>query len=194
MKISVLAVILITLSIIFYNEMTKYYSNITNITIEESNDEENNIYNGNYILSDNNVILENSYNFDNGIETKEIRRSHRWRDYRDHPNVDFKKDSEDLFIRLVIIFFIGCAVIGILADMLFFKNYSYKFYIITFAVILIMSLAIIYKIHGNMAIFNMGGSIESVLELLAFFSGGIISFIALRISKYLRDNDNKKNK
>ena len=191
MKISVLAVILITLSIIFYNEMTKYYSNITNITIEESNDEENNIYNGNYILSDNNIILENSYDFDSDIETKEIRRSHRWRDYRDHPNVDFEEDSEDLFIRLVIIFFIGCAVIGILADMLFLKNYSYKFYIITFAVILIMSLAIIYKIHGNMAIFNMGGSIESVLELLAFFSGGILSFIALRISKYLKDKDKK---
>ncbi|PCG20278.1 hypothetical protein [Brachyspira sp. G79] len=187
MKISVLAVVLIILSFIFYNEMAKYH-----YSIEESNIiEENNIYNGNYIISDNNVILENSYNFDNGVETKEIRRSRRWRDYRDHPNVDFEEDSEDLFIRLVIIFFIGCAVIGILTDMLFFKNYSYKFYIITFAVIFIMSLAIIYKIHVNMAIFNMIGSIESMMELLAFFFGGILSFIALRISKYLRDKDKK---
>ncbi|MBW5411290.1 hypothetical protein E6A50_13060, partial [Brachyspira hampsonii] len=127
----------------------------------------------------------------NSIETKEIRRNYlRWRD-REHPNVDFEEDSEDLFIRLVIIFFVGCAVIGILVDMLFFKNYSYKFYLITFAVILIMSLAIIYKIHGNMGIFNMNGSVESMIELLAFFSGGILSFIALRISKYLRDKDKK---
>lgn len=189
MKISVLAVVLIILSFMFYNEMIKNNSSI----IEESSNEEYNIYNGNYILSDNNVILENSYNFDNSIETKEIRRIHRWRDYRDHPNVDFEEDSKDLYVRLIIIFFIGCAIIGILAEMLFFKNYSYKFHIITFAVILIISLAIIYKIHGNMAIFNMNGSIESMIELLAFFSGGILSFIALRISKYLRDKDNKKN-
>ncbi|MEI0517443.1 hypothetical protein R4K54_10735 [Brachyspira murdochii] len=190
MKISVLAVILVILSFIFYNEMTKHHSNISSI-IEESNNEENNIYNGNYIVSDNDIILENSYDFDNSIETKEIRR--RWNRDRYHYDADFGEASEDLFIRLVIIFFIGCAIIGILADMLFFKNYSYRFYIITFAVILIMSLAIIYKIHGNMAIFNMNGSIESMIELLAFFSGGILSFIALRISKYLRDND-KKNK
>ncbi|WP_304353737.1 hypothetical protein [Brachyspira innocens] len=189
MKISVLVVVLIILSFMFYNEMIKNNSSI----IEESSNEEYNIYNGNYILSDNNVILENSYNFDNSIETKEIRRIHRWRDYRDHPNVDFEEDSKDLYVRLIIIFFIGCAIIGILAEMLFFKNYSYKFHIITFAVILIISLAIIYKIHGNMAIFNMNGSIESMIELLAFFSGGILSFIALRISKYLRDKDNKKN-
>ena len=189
MKISVLAVILIILSFMFYNEMIKNNSSI----IEESSNEENNIYNGNYIVSDNDIILENSYDFDNSIETKEIRRIHRWRDYRDHPNVDFEEDSKDLYVRLIIIFFIGCAITGILAEMLFFKNYSYKFYIITFAVILIISLAIIYKIHGNMAIFNMNGSIESMIELLAFFSGGILSFIALRISKYLRDKDNKKN-
>lgn len=186
MKISVLAVILIILSFIFYNEMAKYH-----YSIEESNNEENNIYNGNYIVSDNDIILENSYDFDNSIETKEIRRIHRWRDYRDHPNVDFEEDSKDLYVRLIIIFFIGCAITGILAEMLFFKNYSYKFYIITFAVILIMSLAIIYKIHGNMAIFNMNGSIESMIELLSFFSGGILSFIALRISKYLKDKDKK---
>lgn len=189
MKISVLVVVLIILSFMFYNEMIKNNSSI----IEESSNEEYNIYNGNYILSDNDIILENSYDFDNSIETKEIRRIHRWRDYRDHPNVDFEEDSKDLYVRLIIIFFIGCAIIGILAEMLFFKNYSYKFHIITFAVILIISLAIIYKIHGNMAIFNMNGSIESMIELLAFFSGGILSFIALRISKYLRDKDNKKN-
>ena len=178
MKISVLAVVLIILSFMFYNEMIKNNSSI----IEESSNEEYNIYNGNYIVSDNDIILENSYDFDNSIETKEIRRIHRWRDYRDHPNVDFEEDSKDLYVRLIIIFFIGCAITGI---------YSYKFYIITFAVILIMSLAIIYKIHGNMAIFNMNGSIESMIELLSFFSGGILSFIALRISKYLKDKDKK---
>ncbi|EKV57364.1 hypothetical protein A966_05803 [Brachyspira hampsonii 30446] len=192
MKISVLAVILIIISFIFYNEMTKHHYNISSI-IEESNNEENNIYNGNYIVSDNNVIVENSYDFDNSIETKEI----RYRRYLNRDNepydVDFGEASEDLFSRLVIIFFIGCAIIGILAEMLFFKNYSYKFYLIAFAVILIVSLAIIYKIHGNMAIFNMNGSIESMIELLAFFSGGILSFIALRISKYLRDKDKNKN-
>ena len=186
MKISILAVVLIIISFIFYNEMTKYNSNM----IEEN--EENIIYNGNYIVSDN-IILENTYDFNNNIEIKEIRRNYlRWRD-RENPNVDFEEDSKDLYVRLIIIFFIGCAIIGILAEMLFFKNYSYKFHIITFAVILIISLAIIYKIHGNMAIFNMNGSIESMIELLAFFSGGILSFIALRISKYLRDKDNKKN-
>ncbi|WP_300758628.1 hypothetical protein [uncultured Brachyspira sp.] len=191
MKISILAVVVIILSFIFYNEMTKHNYNVYNAnTIEEN--EENIIYNGNYIVSDN-VILENSYNFNNSIETKEIRRNYlKWRD-RENPNVDFEEDSKDLFVRLVIIFMVGCAVIGILAEMIFFKNYSYKFYIIVFAVILIMSLAIIYKIHGNMAIFNMNGSIESMMELLAFFFGGILSFIALRISKYLRDSD-KKNK
>ncbi|PTY39510.1 hypothetical protein [Brachyspira hampsonii] len=186
MKISVLAVILVILSFIFYDEMVKYH-----YSIEESNNEENNIYNGNYIVSDNDIILENSYDFDNSIETKEI----RYRRYLNRDNepydVDFGEASEDLFSRLVIIFFIGCAIIGILAEMLFFKNYSYKFYLIAFAVILIVSLAIIYKIHGNMAIFNMNGSIESMIELLSFFSGGILSFIALRISKYLRDKDKK---
>ena len=83
MKISILSVILITLSFIFYNEMIKYNSTI----IEEN--EENNIYNGNYIVTDN-IILENSYGFNNNIETKEIRRNYlRWRD-REHPNVDFE--------------------------------------------------------------------------------------------------------
>lgn len=189
MKISVLAVVLIILSFIFYNEMTKYHSMI----IERSNNEENNIYNGNYIVSDDNVILENSYNFDNSIETKEIRYRRSWNRDNEPYDVDFGEISQYLFARLLIIFMIGCAIIGILIEILFFKNYSYKFHIITFAVILIISLAIIYKIHGNMAIFNMNGSIESMIELLAFFSGGILSFIALRISKYLRDKDNKKN-
>lgn len=187
MKISVLAVVLIILSFMFYNEMIKNNSSI----IEESSNEEYNIYNGNYILSDNNVILENSYNFDNSIETKEIRR--RWNRDNEPYDVDFGEISQYLFARLLIIFMIGCAIIGILIEILFFKNASYKFYIIVSAVILIISLAIIYKIHGNMAIFNMNGSIESMIELLAFFSGGILSFIALRISKYLRDKDNKKN-
>lgn len=188
MKISVLAVVLIILSFMFYNEMIK-----NNSSIEESNNEENNIYNGNYIVSDNDIILENSYDFNNSIEIKEIRRNYlRWRD-REHPNVDFEEDSKDLFVRLVIIFMVGCAIIGVLMEILFFKNTSYKFYIILLAVIILISSVIIYKIHGNMAIFNMNGSIESMIELLSFFSGGILSFIALRISKYLRDKDNKKN-
>ena len=187
MKISVLAVVLITLSFIFYNEMTKYNSGI----IEEN--EENNIYNGNYIVSDNDIILENSYGFNNNIETKEIRRNYlRWRD-REHPNVDFEEDSKDLFVRLIIIFIVGCAVIGILIEILFFKNTSYKFYIILLAIILVISSIIIYKIHENLAIFNMAGSIESIIELSAFFVGGILSFIALSISKYLKAKDNKKN-
>ena len=52
---------------------------------------------------------------------------------------------------------------------------------------------IIYKIHENLAILNMLGSTESILELLAFFFGGIISFITLLISKYLKAKDSKKN-
>lgn len=186
MKISVLAVILIILSFIFYNEMAKYH-----YSIEESSNEEYNIYNGNYIVSDN-TILENSYDFNNSIETKEISRR-RWRD-REPPNIDFEEDSKDLYVRLIIIFTIGCAIIGVLMEILFFKNTSYKFYIILLAIILVISSVIIYKIHENLAIFNMLGSTEeSILELSAFFCGGIISFIALRISKYLRDKDNKKN-
>ena len=186
MKISILAVILITLSFIFYNEMIKYNSTI----IEEN--EENNIYNGNYIVTDN-IILENSYGFNNNIETKEIRRNYlRWRD-REHPNVDFEEDSKDLFVRLIIIFTIGCAIIGVLMEILFFKNTSYKFYIILLAIILVISSIIIYKIHENLAIFNMAGSIESIIELSSFFCGGIISFITLSISKYLKAKDNKKN-
>lgn len=167
--------------------MTKHYSSII---IEEN--EENIIYNDNYIVSDNDIILENSYDFNNSIETKEIRRSFlRWRD-REHPNVDFEDDSKDLFVRLVIIFMVGCAIIGVLIEIVFYKNSSYKFYIILFAVILVISSVIIYKIHENLAISNMAGSIESILELVTFFGGGVLSFIALSISKYLKAKDNKK--
>ena len=186
MKISILAVVVIILSFIFYNEMTKHNYNVYNII------EENNIYNGNYIVSDN-IILENTYDFNNNIEIKEIRRNYlRWKD-REHTNVDFEEDSKDLFMRLVIIFMVGCAIIGVLIDILFFKNASYKFNIIVLAVILVISSIIIYKIHENLAIFNMAGSTESILELLAFFCGGIISFITLLISKYLKAKDSKKN-
>ena len=190
MKISILAVVLIIISFIFYNEITKH--NVYNVNVIEEN-EEISIYNGNYIVSDNDIILENSYDFNSSIEIKEIRRNYlRWRD-RDNPNVDFEEDSKDLFVRLVIIFMVGCAVIGVLMEILFFKNTSYKFYIILLAVILVVSSVIIYKIHENLAIFNMPGSIESIIELLAFFFGGIISFITLSISKYLKAKDNKKN-
>ena len=190
MKISVLAVVLIIISFIFYNEMTKH--NVYNVNVIEEN-EEISIYNGNYIVSDNDIILENSYDFNSSIEIKEIRRNYlRWRD-RDNPNVDFEEDSKDLFMRLVIIFMVGCAVIGVLIEIVFYKNASYKFYIILLAIILVISSVIIYKIHENLAIFNMPGSIESIIELSAFFFGGIISFITLSISKYLRSKDNKKN-
>ncbi|MCZ9838944.1 hypothetical protein OFR22_06525 [Brachyspira hyodysenteriae] len=192
MKISILAVVVIIVSFIFYTEMTKHNYNVYNVNIIEEI-EENNIYNGNYIVSDNNIILENSYDFNSNIEIKEIRRNYlRWRD-KEHPNVDFEEDSKDLCVRLIIIFMMGCAIIGILMEILFFKNTSYKFYIILLAIILVISAVIIYKIHENLAIFNMAGSIESVLELLAFFIGGVISFVGLLISKYLRDKDNKKN-
>lgn len=192
MKISILAVVVIIVSFIFYTEMTKHNYNVYNVNIIEEI-EENNIYNGNYIVSDNSIILENSYDFNNNIEIKEIRRNYlRWRD-KEHPNVDFEEDSKDLCVRLIIIFMMGCAIIGILMEILFFKNTSYKFYIILLAIILVISAVIIYKIHENLAIFNMAGSIESVLELLAFFIGGVISFVGLLISKYLRDKDNKKN-
>ncbi|KLI47863.1 hypothetical protein [Brachyspira hyodysenteriae] len=192
MKISILAVVVIIVSFIFYTEMTKHNYNVYNVNIIEEI-EENNIYNGNYIVSDNNIILENSYDFNNNIEIKEIRRNYlRWRD-KEHPNVDFEEDSKDLYVRLIIIFMMGCAIIGVLIEILFFKNASYKFYIILLTIILVISSVIIYKIHENLAIFNMAGSIESVLELLAFFIGGVISFVGLLISKYLRDKDNKKN-
>ncbi|AEM23203.1 hypothetical protein Bint_2599 [Brachyspira intermedia PWS/A] len=192
MKISILAVVLIIISFIFYDEMTKHNYNVSNVNVIEKN-EESNIYNGNYIASDDDIILENSYDFNNSVETKEIRRNYlRWRD-REHPNVDFEEDSKDLYVRLIIIFMVGCAIIGVLIDILFFKNASYKFNIIVLAVILVISSIIIYKIHENLAILNMRGSTESILELLAFFFGGIISFITLSISKYLRSKDNKKN-
>lgn len=190
MKISILAVVLIIISFIFYNEITKH--NVYNVNVIEEN-EEISIYNGNYIVSDNDIILENSYDFNSSIEIKEIRRNYlRWRD-RDNPNVDFEEDSKDLFVRLVIIFMVGCAVIGVLIEIVFYKNASYKFYIILLAIILVISSVIIYKIHENLAIFNMPGSIESIIELSAFFFGGIISFITLSISKYLKAKDNKKN-
>ena len=192
MKISILVVVVIIISFIFYTEMTKHNYHVSNVNVIEKN-EESNINNGNYIISNNDIILENSYDFNSSIETKEIRRNYfRWRD-REHPNVDFEEDSKDLYVRLIIIFTMGCAIIGVLIEIIFFRNYSYKFYTIVLAVILVISSVIIYKIHGNMAIFNMNGSIESMMELLAFFFGGILSFIALRISKYLRDSD-KKNK
>ncbi|ACN83977.1 hypothetical protein A9X84_08850 [Brachyspira hyodysenteriae] len=192
MKISILAVVVIIVSFIFYTEMTKHNDNVYNVNVIEEI-EENKIYNGNYIVSDNNIILENSYDFNSNIEIKEIRRNYlRWRD-KEHPNVDFEEDSKDLYVRLIIIFMMGCAIIGVLIEILFFKNASYKFYIILLTIILVISSVIIYKIHENLAIFNMAGSIESVLELLAFFIGGVISFVGLLISKYLRYKDNKKN-
>ena len=192
MKISILVVVVIIISFIFYTEMTKHNYHVSNVNVIEKN-EESNIYNGNYIISNNDIILENSYDFNSSIETKEIRRNYfRWRD-REHPNVDFEEDSKDLFVRLIIIFIVGCAVIGILIEILFFKNTSYKFYIILLAIILVISSVIIYKIHENLAIFNMAGSIESIIELSSFFCGGIISFITLSISKYLKAKDNKKN-
>ncbi|MEI0495657.1 hypothetical protein R4J09_09605 [Brachyspira intermedia] len=191
MKISILAVVVIIISFIFYNEMTKHNYNVSNLIIEEN--EEISIYNGNYIVSDDDIILENSYDFNSSIETKEIRRNYfRWRD-REHPNVDFEEDSKDLYVRLIIIFMMGCAIIGVLIEIIFFRNYSYKFYIILLAIILVISSIIIYKIHENLAIFNMAGSIESIIELSAFLGGGVVSFITLSISKYLKAKDNKKN-
>ena len=186
MKFSVLAFIIITLSFIFYNEMTKHYFNKT-IIIEEN--EENNIYNANYIVTDNDIILENNYN----VETKQIKR--RYFEFRsdDNYNIDFREISQYLSARLIIIFMIGAAILGILIEILFFKKFSYKYYIIVLALIIIMSSVIIYKIHENLAIFNIAGSIESILELSAFFFSGVISFIVLLISKRLRDKDNKKN-
>ncbi|SUW08690.1 hypothetical protein NEI00_07025 [Brachyspira pilosicoli] len=175
--------IFIIISYIFYNDFIN--NNNNNNTI-------NNIYNANYIVTDNNIILENNYDFNSSIEIKEIRRNYlRWRD-REHPNVDFEEDSKDLYVRLIIIFMIGAAILGVLIEILFFKKDSYKYYIIVLAIILVISSVIIYKIHENLAIFNIGGSIESILELLAFFFGGVISFIVLLISKHLRDKDNKK--
>ena len=184
MKFGVLAVILMTLSFIFYNEIKK---DNYNIIIKEN--EENNIYNANYIVTDNDIILENSYN----VETKEIRR--RYFEFRsdDNYNIDFREISQYLPARLIIIFMIGCAILGILIEILFFKNGSYKYYIILFSIIIIISSIIIFKIYKNIAIFNIGGSTESILELLSFFFGGAISFLVLTISKYLRAKDNKKN-
>ena len=176
--------IFIIISYIFYNDFMN--NNNNNNTI-------NNIYNANYIVTDNDIILENNYDFNSSIEIKEIRRNYlRWRD-REHPNVDFEEDSKDLYVRLIIIFMIGTAILGVLIEILFFKKDSYKYYIIVLAIIFIISSIIIYKIHENLAIFNIGGSIESILELSAFFFGGVISFIVLLISKHLRDKDNKKN-
>lgn len=177
--------IFIIISYIFYNDFMDNNNNNNN-TI-------NNIYNANYIVTDNDIILENTYDFNSSIEIKEIRRNYlRWRD-REHPNVDFEEDSKDLYVRLIIIFMIGAAILGVLIEILFFKKDSYKYYIIVLAIILVISSVIIYKIHENLAIFNIGGSIESILELSAFFFGGVISFIVLLISKHLRDKDNKKN-
>lgn len=177
--------IFIIISYIFYNDFMNNNNNNNN-TI-------NNIYNANYIVTDNDIILENTYDFNSSIEIKEIRRNYlRWRD-REHPNVDFEEDSKDLYVRLIIIFMIGAAILGVLIEILFFKKDSYKYYIIVLAIIFIISSIIIYKIHENLAIFNIGGSIESILELSAFFFGGVISFIVLLISKHLRDKDNKKN-
>ena len=142
MKISILAVVVIIISFIFYNEMTKHNYNVSNLVIEEN--EEISIYNGNYIVSDDDIILENSYDFNSSIETKEIRRNYfRWRD-REHPNVDFEEDSKDLYVRLIIIFMMGCAIIGVLIEIIFFRNYSYKFYIILLAIILVISSVIIF--------------------------------------------------
>ncbi|WP_286033146.1 hypothetical protein [Brachyspira pilosicoli] len=176
--------IFIIISYIFYNDFMD--NNNNNNTI-------NNIYNANYIVTDNDIILENTYDFNSSIEIKEIRRNYLiWRD-REHPNVDFEEDSKDLYVRLIIIFMIGAAILGVLIEILFFKKDSYKYYIIVLAIILVISSVIIYKIHENLAIFNIGGSIDSILELSAFFFGGVISFIVLLISKHLRDKDNKKN-
>ncbi|AGA66754.1 hypothetical protein BPP43_07720 [Brachyspira pilosicoli P43/6/78] len=178
--------IFIIISYIFYNDFIDNNNNNNNNTI-------NNIYNANYIVTDNDIILENTYDFNSSIEIKEIRRNYlRWRD-REHPNVDFEEDSKDLYVRLIIIFMIGAAILGVLIEILFFKKDSYKYYIIVLAIILVISSVIIYKIHKNLAIFNIAGSIDSILELLAFFFGGVISFIVLLISKHLRDKDNKKN-
>lgn len=185
LKTNILTIILIfiIISYIFYND---FMNNNNNNTI-------NNIYNANYIVTDNDIILENNYDFNSSIEIKEIRRNYlRWRD-REHPNVDFEEDSKDLYVRLIIIFMIGAAILGVLIEILFFKKDYYKYYIIVLAIILVISSVIIYKIHENLAIFNIGGSIESILELSAFFFGGVISFIVLLISKHLRDKDNKKN-
>ncbi|WIH84998.1 hypothetical protein NEI03_07275 [Brachyspira pilosicoli] len=177
--------IFIIISYIFYNDFIDNNNNNNN-TI-------NNIYNANYIVTDNDIILENNYDFNSSIEIKEIRRNYlRWRD-REHSNVDFEEDSKDLYVRLIIIFMIGSAILGVLIEILFFKKDSYKYYIIVLAIILVISSVIIYKIHENLAIFNIAGSIDSILELSAFFFGGVISFIVLLISKHLRDKDNKKN-
>ena len=185
-KLNILNIILISIiiSYIFYNDFMNNNNNNNN-TVK-------NIYNANYIVNDNDIILENSYN-NNNVETKEIRR--RYFEFRsdDNYNIDFREISQYLFARLIIIFMIGAAILGILIEILFFKNGSYKYYIIVLALIIIMSSVIIYKIHENLAILNIAGSIESILELLAFFFGGVISFIVLLISKYLRSKDNKKN-
>lgn len=65
--------IFIIISYIFYNDFMNNNNNNNN-TI-------NNIYNANYIVTDNDIILENTYDFNSSIEIKEIRRNYlRWRD------------------------------------------------------------------------------------------------------------------
>ena len=145
--------ILIIISYIFYNDL-----------IKNNNNKEINIYNLNYIIVEDNYIIEDNYNTDSDIEYQNIRR------YRSDVDLDLEEDR-------VFIMFIGSLIIGfLLSFILLLKNSLPKKELIAAKIILIVSVII-----TGLIIFINYENIKNILEYLSLPIGFIIGFVLSRL-------------
>ena len=147
--------IFIIISYIFYNDLIKNNNN---------NNKEINIYNLNYIIVEDNFIIEDNYNTDSDIKYQNIRR------YRSDVDLDLEEDR-------VFIMFTGSLIIGfLLSFILLLKNSLPKKELIAAKIILIVSVII-----TGLIIFINYENIKNILEYLSLPIGFIIGFVLGRL-------------
>ncbi|WP_028330225.1 hypothetical protein [Brachyspira alvinipulli] len=144
--------IFIIISYIFYNDL-----------IKNNNNKEINIYNLNYIIVEDNCIIEDNYNTDSDIKYQNIRRRYK-------SDLDLEEDR-------VFIMFIGSLIIGFLFSfILLSKNSLPKKELIAAKIILIVSVII-----TGLIIFINYENIKNILEYLSSPIGFIIGFVLGRL-------------
>ena len=144
--------ILIIISYIFYNDL-----------IKNNNNKEINIYNLNYIIVEDNYIIEDNYNTDSDIEYQNIRRRYK-------SDLDLEEDR-------VFIMFMCSLIIGFLFSLiLLLKNSLPKKELIAGKIILIVSVII-----TGLIIFINYENIKNILEYLSLPIGFIIGFVLGRL-------------
>lgn len=144
--------IFIIISYIFYNDF-----------IKNNNNKEINIYNLNYIVEDNYIIIEDNYNTDSDIKYQKIRR------YRD---VDLDLEEDRVFIM-----FTGSLIVGFLLSLILLsKNILPKKELIAAKIILG-----VFVIITGIIIFINYENIKNILEYLSLPIGFIIGFVLGRL-------------